>query len=346
MKRLFALAAVALALPAAAQTPVNPNATPEAKGLLKMIYELSAQNKILAGQHSYPLFGDVYFERAAHQNSANQHPVVCGQDFGYSAPGTLDGIDFRQRSIENAIKWWNKGAIVTFMWHAVPPIYDQNYTIWRGENGIQSQLTEQQWNDIFTPGTAINERWKAQVDVIAFFLRELQDAGIPVIWRPYHEMNGDWFWWCAKPGDNGYKRLYRQLYDRFTNFHHLNNLIWVFNANEISGPNVGEYKDFFPGADVVDILATDVYYEKYFQKDYDDLVTLANGKPIAIGECGKFPTPDILKKQPKWAWFMCWGEWLETANKQADRDDLYGYQQTITLEKFNQEGLRKKFVGK
>lgn len=339
---IIGMAALLSSAAALSQSPVNKNATPEAKGLLALIYDQSGKS-IMAGQHSYPLFSDIYFERVAHV-CGGEHPVVVGQDFGYAKPGTLDGIDFRQRTVDNCIKWWQKGAIVTLMWHAVPPVTDANYTIWRGENGIQSQLIDQQWKDLTTDGTEINARWKAQVDVIAFYLKQLQDANVPVVWRPYHEMNGDWFWWGARPGDNGYRKLFRQLYDRLTNFHHLNNLLWVFNANEISGPNVGEYKDFYPGADVVDILATDVYYEKYFQKDYDDLLSLAAGKPITLGECGKFPTPDKLKQQPKWSWFMCWGEWLETANTQAERTDLYGYDKTLTLEKFKAAGLRDKFV--
>ena len=73
---------------------------------------------------------------------------------------------------------------------------------------------------------------KAGVDKIAGYLKELQDAEIPVLWRPYHEMNGDWFWWGKKKGEDGYKKLWSMMYDRFVNFHGLNNLLWVFNTNE------------------------------------------------------------------------------------------------------------------
>ncbi len=48
---------------------------------------------------------------------------------------------------------------------------------------------------------------------------------MPVLWRPYHEMNGKWFWWGGRPGAENYTKLYRMLFDRLTNFHGLNNLI-------------------------------------------------------------------------------------------------------------------------
>jgi mannan endo-1,4-beta-mannosidase len=93
---------------------------------------------------------------------------------------------------------------------------------------------------------------------VAEGLQQLKDAGVVVLWRPFHEMNGDWFWWGKKTGDDGYKKLYRMLYDRLVNFHHLNNLIWVYNCNELND-NVDPYEKYYPGNDVVDILATDVY---------------------------------------------------------------------------------------
>ncbi len=333
LKRLFSLATAALCMATSqAQTPVNPNATQEAKDLLSFIYAQRG-NGTLVGQHSYPLTSDMYMEYAA--NDFGQHPAIFGQDFGYSAPNTKDGINFRQRSIDNAIKWHEKGAIITLMWHAVPPTTDAIYTTWQGENGIQSKLSDQQWADLLTDGTEINTRWKEQVDVIAFFLKQLQDANVPVIWRPYHEMNGDWFWWGYREGDKGYRALYRMLYDRLVNHHHLNNLLWVFNANELGSSNVKPYADFYPGKEYVDILATDIYSSKYNVLNYDELRKVADGKPIAWGECGMMPTPEICREQPEWVWFMTWAEWFDTANDYNRRKAIYEAEETITLEELN-----------
>jgi mannan endo-1,4-beta-mannosidase len=312
------------------QKPVNPNVSPEAKNLLQKLYSLNGK-QTLAGQHNYPLYSDILIERV--HNLTDKYPVVVGQDFGYSEPGTLDGINFRQRVVDNAIKWHKQGAIITLMWHAVPPNHKGNFTIWKGEHGIQSKLTDKEWKDLLTEGTEINNNWKSQVDVIAFYLRQLQDEKIPVIFRPYHEMNGDWFWWGYN--EENYRKLYQMLYKRLTNYHEINNLLWVFNANELGSSNVKQYDGFYPGDEFVDILATDFYSSGYKGKDYELLQKLGKGKLIAIGECGKLPTIELLKQQPKWAWFMCWSEFLETANNDwGIRHDLYHSDQVMTLDEY------------
>ena len=203
-----------------------------------------------------------------------------------------------------AIRRHKEGYIITLMWHAVRPTEDEPVTF---HDSIQGKLSAKEWDELVTDGTPLNTRWKTQVDVIARLLKQLQAAQVPVLWRPYHEMNGAWFWWGQKPGENGYKRLYRMLFDRLVHHHGLNNLIWVYNCNEAS-PGVDPYAAHYPGDDVVDILATDVYRRGFAQDDYDSLKALAGEKPIALGEVGEPPPLEIFKTQPNWAWFMVWGE--------------------------------------
>ncbi len=62
-------------------------------------------------------------------------------------------------------------------------------------------------------------------------LKKLYDANVPVLWRPFHEMNGIWFWWGNRPGEGGIKELWKIMYYRYTDHHRLNNLIWVWNHN-------------------------------------------------------------------------------------------------------------------
>jgi mannan endo-1,4-beta-mannosidase len=124
------------------------------------------------------------------------------------------------------------------------------------------------------------------VDVIASYLSQLQDAHVPVLWRPYHEMNGVWFWWCDQKGENGFKKLWIMMYDYMVNHHHLNNLIWVWDTNaprSNPGDEAFAYSDFWPGAAYVDVLAADIYHKKADQgaddqKNYEDLVMLAAGQ--------------------------------------------------------------------
>ncbi len=72
-------------------------------------------------------------------------------------------------------------------------------------------------------------------------------------------MNGQWFWWGDKKGKDGYQALWRNMYFYFVKHHKLNNLIWVWNANALVNPKIGDYYQYFPGLDVVDVLATDFY---------------------------------------------------------------------------------------
>jgi mannan endo-1,4-beta-mannosidase len=278
---------------------VTPNASPEAIALYSYINSISGK-QTLSGQHSVPLLGSTRLSTV--YRITKNYPAVFGQDFGFSYPGDWDGINYRQNIVDEAIKRNAEGFIITLMWHAVPPTEDEPVTF---KESIQGKLSDSQWKELVTPGTRLNERWKSQVDVIAWFLKQLQYAEVPVIWRPYHEMNGGWFWWGQKKGKDGYTKLYRMMYDRLVNFHGLKNLIWVFNTNEFK-PGVDRLDEYYPGADVVDIITTDVYTQGFDQENYNQITALAGNKPIALGEVGALPSADILKQQPRWAWFMYW----------------------------------------
>jgi mannan endo-1,4-beta-mannosidase len=92
---------------------------------------------------------------------------------------------------------------------------------------------------------------------------------------------------------------------------------------------------FYPGDKFVDILAADVYRNDYKQSHHDDLLTLAKGKPIALGEVGDIPTPDILKTQPQWTWYMPWAWILFAANDPDKIISLVNSDQVLTLDEIN-----------
>jgi len=289
--------------------PVNPNATPEARALLKKLCSLSGK-VTLTGQHNFPNHLSKHSERIA--QTAGKYPAIWGSDFGFTGGSDKDSIEGRPGMIEEAIRQHASGSIITLMWHAVRPTEDepvQPGAGWRGS--VQADLTEDQWAALTTPGTELNKRWLAQIDVVAGYLKKLKEANIPVLWRPYHENNGDWFWWGFRQGPEGFAALWRLMYDRYVNFHRLDNLIWVWNANAPNGRNALAYHRFYPGDQYVDILATDVY-GAFEQKHYEDLVELANGRVIALGEVGAPPSPEILEAQPKWVWFMGWSDIMDS----------------------------------
>jgi mannan endo-1,4-beta-mannosidase len=313
--RVVAAAAVTLMcsyatpMTAAAATPVNRDASPEARALLRYLYAISGRHT-LSGQHNYANSISRWTDRA--YDFTGKYPAVFGQDFGFEGGADKDSIEARPALIEEAKRQYRNGAVVVLTWHALRPTDDEPVSF---RQSVQGQLTDFEWSELLTPGTQLYERWCAQVDLIAGYLKQLRDARVPVLWRPYHELNGKWFWWGGRPGPSGSSALYRQLYDRFVNHHKLNNLIWVWNANAPRGePSVAAaYADFFPGLEYADVLAADVYGE-FSQSHYEDLLALAADKPVALGEVGAVPSPAVLKAQPKWTWFMIWSDLVEWAN--------------------------------
>ena len=307
----------------AAQSPVNPDASAEARALLTRLYELPAST-LLSGQHEYPHQYDTAFGYV--RGLTDELPVVWGSDMSnYSgAAGWLRNVT------AHALERHRAGHVVTLMWHARRP-HDEGRMSFR-EN-VQGELTEAQWDSLTTPGTDYHGRWLRQVDTVAHYLAQLRDAGVPVLWRPYHEMNGGWFWWGARPGPDGYQALYRMMYARMVDHHGLDNLLWVWNANgprDIPGDRAAPYADFFPGHDIVDVLATDVYHSDYEQRDYESLLALAGDKLVALGEVGRLPSDAVLDAQPRWRWFLVWDDWIRTHNDPDDIRRVYARDDVLT----------------
>jgi mannan endo-1,4-beta-mannosidase len=325
---LITLLFAACAIPLGAQTeaaPVNPHATPEARALLHYLYSISGQYT-LTGQHNYPNVGATWTDRAL--DLTGKYPAIFGEDFGFQTGADKDSVLGRPGMVAEAIRQYRNGAIVTLTWHAVRPTDDEPVTF---RDSVQGHLTDFEWHEVLTPGTDLYKRWCAQVDVIAGYLKQLQDAGVPVLWRPYHEVNGNWFWWGGRKGPDGSAALYRQLFDRLVNRHKLNNLIWVWNANApgSGGSGPGPYPDYFPGLQYADVLSVDVY-NGFQQSYYDNLLALAAGKPIALGEVGAVPTPAVLTQQPRYTWFMSWSEIVQEGNTVEALRATYGAPNTAS----------------
>ena len=290
--------------------PVSPNASPEARAVLQMLHDLSGQYT-LTGQHNFPNTRSRNSEFAARY--IGKTPAIFASDFGFAKPGDTDSYLARPDIVQEAIRQYRRGSLVDLCWHAVPPTADEPVTF-RPLPGsdpkrlasVQGRLTDEQFQEVLTPGTALYEHWCAQVDAIAVFLKQLQEAHVPVLWRPYHEMNGDWFWWGGRTGKYSTAALYRQLFDRLVNQQHLNNLIWVWSMDRVDNKPQQEHAQYFPGINYIDVLALDVYRNDFAQSYYDSLVALSQGKPLALDEVGSPPTPEILQKQPRWVYYGVW----------------------------------------
>lgn len=301
--------------------PVNKNASPEAKALLEYLYSISGK-KIISGHHNYSQDLNKWHQYV--EDLTGKSPAIWGTDFiNYYDEGNPENI------IKEAVRRYNNGYIVTLMWHTGRP---QDNPPFDWSTSTQGEMSDEEWKELTTPGTPLYKKWTVRVDTIAGYLKQLRDLNIPVLWRPYHEMNGIWFWWGDKKGEDGFVKLWKMMYDRYVNYHNLNNLIWVWNTNAPRNRENDEayaYDLYFPGLDYVDVLAADVYHNDYRQVHHDQLVELGKGKIISLGEVGQVPTPEILDEQPMWAWFMIWSRWVETHNTPESIKDLYNYTRTL-----------------
>lgn len=261
----------------------------------------------------------------------DKYPALWSGDFLFQA----DNINNRQIMIDQAVNQWKKGAIINIMWHACNPANSQPCG-WDDGKGVLSALTDQQFTQLITDGTPINTRWKQMMDEVSVYLQQLEDKGVEVLWRPLHEMNQGKFWWGGRPGANGTRKLYQLTHDYMTKTKGLSNLIWVWNIQDF-GSMANDAITYNPGEDYFDVVSMDMYFSDgagYTASKYKTMVDVAKGKPIAIGECEKYPTAQQLLEQPKWTFFMGWSELVfrEQSNTAAQLRALHSATNVITLD--------------
>lgn len=240
-------------------------------------------------------------------NTTGKYPAMRGLDF---MNGDFDGV------VDRSKKWHEKGGIVTICWHT-------------GVNGkgYQESLDDTpDFDKILTEGTAEYNAMIANWDKAAEALTELRDAGVPVLWRPFHEFDGQWFWW-GKGGSENFIKLWQMMYDRYTDKFELTNLIWVLGYS-------GEIKDgWYPGNDYCDIIGSDTYDNSTNVKAWKKLETLDTGKPMAFHECGNVPSIEKFEEdKAMWSWFMIWHTTHITANNKENLKTVYNHEKAVTLD--------------
>ena len=306
---------------------INPNATAYTKALYAYLVSNFNVN-IISGQT------DDWYDRI--KPIVGKTPMLRAFDFQHYTQGysylwdnSISGFKFGAEDngqTQKAIDWYNqsgKKGIVNFQWHWHSPT---GGTV--GTNTFYTNSTTFDVTKAVTSGTTENTKILQDIDAIAFQLKRLQTADVPVLWRPLHEAGGTWFWWGAK-GPVACKQLYQILYDRMTNYHGLNNLIWVWSTPET---------DWYPGNAAVDIVGNDSYPGEYNydpQKSaFDRLYQLIGGtKLIAMSENGPIPNPDdCLTYDAPWAWFMSWSDLVTAQNSNQHIIDVFNNALVLTLE--------------
>lgn len=288
---------------------VTDGASPNTVRLFEFLKSIKGK-KYISGQQY--LYEDEY-EDVVYYRASGKLPALRGYDF-MGISGLANGYD----QIERALDWARKtGGILTMCWHWYAP--DDMDDI-RKKSSFYYKTTEYSHKTGFdilravTDGTKENEFVLREMDLTAKALKRFEREDIPVIWRPLHEANGNWFWWGNRGEESveAYKKLWYMMFDRFTNLHGLKNLIWVWN---------GQDKQMAVHPNTYDIAGEDIYTDPpdhASQKaKFAEVTAYTNGKLAALTECGCIPDPNELQKDgADWLWWMpWWGQFVYKPSK-------------------------------
>ena len=311
----FLLLSAWAALAASPADPANPNASPKTRAVLSYFQSLPARadKRIVSGQ--FADFGNgakLQLMEQIHEKTGHW-PAIIGVDYADFGRGSLT---FK---VPNAacLEYAKQGGLVTISAHLYNPANPKG-------GGLRDKGVD--LATLLQPGTDTHQRWMRELDLLAGGLQELKDAGVVVLWRPFHEMNGGWFWWGAKDPDT-FIKVWRHMFDYFTQTKGLDNLLWVYAPNH--GQKTAQY---YAGDRYVDLVGLDAYtdfVDAAHIKGYAEVAALP--KPFGFTEYGPHgpqnPPGDfdyrrfldgIRKDFPKTCFFKCWNaKWSLAQNPNA-----------------------------
>ncbi|MCH5269388.1 MAG: hypothetical protein J1E83_01440 [Lachnospiraceae bacterium] len=287
----------------------NPSAQLSAQKLFDYLSAISGKG-ILSGQQECPRDQTHGDELSYIKNTSGRLPAILGLDY---IENDFEGVN------ERAIAWYERGGIVTICWHwGIPP-----YGV-----GYPSSKEEVDMEELLTPGTALHQGMLENMDAVAEALSALCKKEIPVLWRPFHEFDGAWFWW-GKGGPEAFKKLWCLMYKRFTEMHGLHNLIWVL------GYSHEMHEGWYPGDEYVDIIGGDAYVEGIHEELFNWIKTVTDKPmPRCLHENGPLPEPGLLaQKKVDWCWFLTWHTvHIHEQNSSDYLRYVYNHPYVITLE--------------
>lgn len=218
--------------------------------------------------------------------------------------------------------WWANNGIIMGMWHHMVP-KTQATTTTTSNSTYKPNETSFKASNALISGTWENKIFMQDLDRVAEFLQGFRDRHIPILWRPYHEAAGQWFWW-GKGGDAATEvQLWQFMWDYFVNTKGLNNLIWVWTTQ-------GSDYAWYPGDKYVDIIGRDIYnktapsFYNYF--GYDQMIY--PNKMLTLSEFGNGGTiQDQWNAGAKWAYFM---PWYDSKRTKSASPNSYWFTDTTT----------------
>lgn len=254
---------------------------------------------VMIGHQDDPVYGRTWKwdeGRSDVKDIIGDYPALMGFELGGMELGNdknLDGVPF-SRMHDEIINQYQRGGVIELSWHPYNPVTGKNA-----------------WDPSGTPvkeiliGGSQHTKFVGWLKTVATFLRSLKTSDgklVPIIFRPWHEMGGSWFWWGSKScTPEEYKQLYVYTHDFFTKQLKINSLVWAYSPNS----GCDDYLKYYPGDKYVDLLGIDIYdfdadnakYQKGLKHDLAELQRIGeeHNKLIALTETGAQQLPD-----PNW----------------------------------------------
>lgn len=295
---------------------VDKNAVPAATELYAYLQGVGESDYVLYGhQNDTHHKGGGTFEGSTNSDTKDLTGAIsalCGVDSLSLTGAELSIPEGKKDSVDEAavlaIEAAAQGGIITFSAH-MPNFAlvaekgrdaDGNYDY----SGYSPNVTSGAVMDKILPGGELNEVYNGYLDMIARYGAILQENEIPVLFRPLHENNGNWFWWGAAYCDEeSYKNVFRYTVEYLRDVKGIHNFLYVYSPN---GPFDGEedYESRYPGDEYIDIIAFDMYHDNPKHQDewmqsFSDTVKLIeqiadkHGKIPAVSETGMRVTDSL-----------------------------------------------------
>ncbi len=280
-----------------------------AKLLLDRLETLREQG-IMVGQQDATVYGTTWKwdeGRCDVKELTGDYPAIIGFDLGkleLDSDKNLDNVPF-ERMQREILAQHARGGIVTLSWHPWNPVTGNN--AWDPEgNAVREVL----------PGGKQHDKFNAWLDKVANFilsLRTWDGKKVPVIFRPWHEMSGGWFWWGNKScTPEEYIALYRYTHDQLGKAYGCDNIVWAYSPNVMDGQDdEATIRTYYPGNAYVDLIGFDIYefdadnasYARKLRKGLQAVMKVAE-KEGKIGVLSETGCRDL--KDPTWFTELLW----------------------------------------
>ena len=201
------------------------------------------------------------------------------------------GFAPNQQALNELIRHGQAGHMVSLVWHPGNPVPGGNFGTPVNTAYLRSMIND---------GTTVGQNWQIQLNRAAAVLQQFENAGVPVLFRPLHEQNGDFFWWghdgsrgaALRARQEAWTRMWRDMIAEMTVRKGLNNVLFVFGTNQVNYGGVAPPLTYYPGDEWADAVSIDVYDEDLdlagVQRGLQHYAALiGTGKPFGLAEFGQ-----------------------------------------------------------